>query len=273
MFTPLLALAASSMPASCEARLLDYRKWRPARHQKWDLTLRRGGGAISLFGAEHLRDPANPQFGRIATGFTAASPTLVFFEGPDRGTADRAEAAITASGESGYLRYLAKAGGIAARSLEPSPGEQAAALARSFSGDQVILFFVLREAARLRDREGKSGAALDASIATLVARIGPLAAKAGIATTIVDLPSLAAASAREWPGRDWHALPGGWFDPLARDPAAGFLPKANAADSDYRNRHMARLFAEAVSKGERVFVVVGRNHVPIIAPALRCAIG
>lgn len=271
MIWPVLLAAATPQP--CEARIVDYRGWRAAKRQKWDLSLAsRGGGALSIVGAQHSRDPDDPQFARIAAAFAKARPTLVFFEGPDRGTADAARAAITEGGESGYVRFLAKGAAIPARSLEPSPIDQAAALATLHSGDRVVLFYVLREAARLRDREGRSGEALDAAVIALLGRMKPLLAKAGIATTVTDLPSLSAAASREWPGRDWHALPGGWFAPDAMIPAAKFLPEINAADSAFRNRHMTRLFAEAAIRRERVFVVVGRNHVPMIAPALRCAL-
>lgn len=38
------------------------------------------------------------------------------------------------------------------------------------------------------------------------------------------------------------------------------------------NGHMVAVLAEAVREGERAFAVVGRNHVPMQAPALRCAL-
>jgi len=271
MLTALLLLATQS---HCEARLLDYATWRAAPDQSWDLALAApGGGTVTLIGAEHLRDPAAPQFAHIAGRFAATKPSRVFFEGPDRGTGDQAESAIRNTGESGYLRFLARQAGIPAASLEPSPVEQIAALRGVFSDDRILLFFTLREAARLRDREGKRGAALDAAIASLLARALPMAGKAGLAASITDLATLDAAARREWPGRDWRTLPADWFSPIARDPAAGFLTTINAADSANRNAHMLRLFADAARAGERVFVVVGRNHVPMLEPALRCALG
>lgn len=35
---------------------------------------------------------------------------------------------------------------------------------------------------------------------------------------------------------------------------------------------MARLLVETVASGERVIAVVGRNHVPLQAPAIRCGL-
>ena len=46
----------------------------------------------------------------------------------------------------------------------------------------------------------------------------------------------------------------------------------NAASSEARNAHMYRVLSRAALSGERVFAVVGRNHVPMQAEALRCAL-
>lgn len=270
MLSILLALA---QPAPCEARLLSYADWKPAPNQAWDLALAApGGGAVVLIGAEHLRDPQAPQFAHIAARFAAARPSRVFFEGPDRGTETDADTAIRNMGESGYLRFLAKQANIPATSLEPSPIEQLAGLRGTFSDERILLFFLLREAARLRDREGKAGDALDAAVTNLLARSSAVAERAGLQASITDVASLAAAAAREWPGRDWRTLPGNWFSPLGQDPDAGYLTAINAANSSFRNLHMLRLFTTAARQGDRVFVVVGRNHVPMLDPALRCAL-
>lgn len=271
MLPLLLAFAIQSAP--CEARLLAYANWKPAPNQSWDLALvAPGGGSVTLIGAEHLRDPAAPQFAHIASRFAATKPGRVFFEGPDRGTEDNADATIRNMGESGYLRFLAKQAGIPATSLEPGPIEQLAGLRGGFSDERILLFFLLREAARLRDREGKAGDALDAAMTSLLARSGAVAGRAGLDASITDIASLTAAAAREWPGRDWRMLPGNWFSPIGQDPDAGYLTAINAANSSFRNLHMLRLFAAAAREGERVFVVVGRNHVPMLEPALRCAL-
>jgi hypothetical protein len=267
MLLPLL-LATSS---ACETRILDYRTWQAAPHQSWHYAGKgKAGGTIELVGAEHLRDPSAPQFAEIDAAFAAAKPTVVFFEGPDRGLADNADAAIRTQGESGYVRYLAGRAAIPARSLEPGPLDQIAGLKGRFPDDQIVLFFVLREAARLRDREGKTEAGLDAAVTALLQKLEPLAAKARLATSIHDLPTLAAAARLYWPKLDWRLLPADWFTPGTGVSEARFLPAVNTAVSDFRNVHMVRLFGDTAAKGERVFVVLGRNHVPMLTPALDC---
>jgi hypothetical protein len=275
MLLTLAILAGAVAPARCEALIADYGSWREAPGQAWDFRWPAAGAAkLTLIGAEHRRDPAQPQFARISAAFAEAKPTLVFFEGPDRGVRADAETTIRETGESGYARFLAKQAGIPARSLEPFPPEQMKSLLAQFPADQVFLFFVLREAARLRDREGKSDQALDAAVAQMLTKVAPLAGAAGVPLPFSDVPGLGAAAARYWPKRDWRTFPGGWFSPLANDKETGgvFLGAVNRADSNNRNRHMVRLFSEAVKAGERPFVVVGRNHVPMQARALACAL-
>ena len=74
---------------------------------------------------------------------------------------------------------------------------------------------------------------------------------------------------------DWRAVLANWFDPIADDVETGgrFVAALDAASSERLNIHMYRVLAEAALSGERVFAVVGRNHVPIHADALRCALG
>ncbi|MFN3727911.1 MAG: hypothetical protein ACK4SZ_16590 [Allosphingosinicella sp.] len=271
------AIAALAQPAldACYARMPDYSTWRETPGQQWDYRWAGDAGAVTILGSEHLRDPANAQFARFSAAFAEARPTLALFEGPDRGVDSSEEATIRNMGESGQLRFLARAAGVPVRSLEPSPGQQVAMLLGEYPIDQVLLFFTLRESARLRDREGLSGAALDTAVGSLLQRVSQMGSSAGLTLPFTDVPGLDRAAARYWPGRDWRSFPANWFSPGANDAETGgvFVGAINRADSTNRNRHMVREIAEAARRGERVFAVVGRNHVPMQAPALDCALG
>jgi hypothetical protein len=269
------AVAAQAPADRCEARVLDYSGWRAAPDQSWDYRWSSSeGGALTVIGAEHQRDPSHPQFARIAAAFAEAAPDLVLFEGPDRGVGTDIEETIRTRGESGYVRFLAQTRDAEARSLEPSPGEQMAALLAAHPIDQVNLFFVLREAARLRDREGAAGETLDRAVGALIARSSEMARSAGLSLPVTDLASLDSSVRRYWPDRDWRALPADWFSPAADDAVTGglFLGTINRTDSMNRDRHMVRQLVAAARAGRRVFVVVGRNHVPMQAPSLDCAL-
>lgn len=269
LFASLLAASGTQPADQCSAKVVDYADWKEAPGQVWDYDL----PGLTIIGAEHSRTPSHPQFARIAGAFAESKPSLAFYEGPDRGVGADEAATIAAMGESGLIRYLAGRNGAQARSLEPSPPDQVKALLATFPADQIMLFFILRETARMRDREGLSGAALDASVSTMLQKVGPMASAMGLSEPLTDLPALDAAARKYWPERDWRSLPGSWFSPGADDKATGgiFLGAINRADSAFRDRHMFALISAAVTAGERVFVVVGRNHVPMIAPALDCA--
>jgi hypothetical protein len=269
------ALAAAPSDTRLEAascpQVADYATWREAPDQQWDFR----SPKLTVIGAVHSREAEHEQFARMATAFRETQPTIVFFEGPDRGVRATAEETIAAAGESGYVRFLAAKAGIPARSLDPSPGAQMKALLAEFPADQVLLFFVLREAARLRDRESLKGEALDQAVGGLLQRVAGMAAAGSIALPFTDIAGLRSAFQRYWPDRDWRSTDAAWFSPSADDRATGgiFTGAINRADSTNRDRHMAALLADAVGAEGRAFVAVGRNHVPMIAPRLRCLLG
>jgi len=276
VLSSLAVLAGPDPVEACSTRLLAYAGWSAGPDEDWRLQLDApSGGRLDYFGATHSRDPDDPQFRLIEAGFAALRPTVVFYEGPDRGVGSTAEDTIATRGESGFVRHLAAGAGARAVSLEPSPAAQVAGLVETWPADQVFLFFVLRESARLRDREDLRGSALDGAVASLLSRAAAMARSAGLTPPFEDLAGLEAAYRVYWAeGPDWRAAPSAWFDPLADDAGTGgrFMAAINAASSELRNRHMHRVLAEAVLSGERVFAVVGRNHVPMQAEALRCAL-
>lgn len=258
-------------PAAASGRcpdVLDYADFRGAPNRRVDF---RSHEAM-VFAAGHSRDPQDEQFGRIAALFVEMRPTIVFFEGPDRGIRDTAEETIRQTGESGYLRFLAHRAGIAANTLEPTPPDQLRSLIRQFPADQVLLFFVLREASRVRDREQKRGEMLDQAVTELLERVQSRLVGTDLSLPFTDLAGLQAAFHKYWPGRDWRTAEGRWFDPRGDDSDTGgiFNAAINRADSTNRNRNLVRLIVESVAAGERPFVVIGGSHVPMIAPALEC---
>jgi hypothetical protein len=276
LILPVLARPAAAQPADNLAACLDqipaYAASLPARADAdYGLTLDvLGGGHLRYVGAEHQTDPAHPQFAAIAAAFREARPTVVFYEGPERPEAATADSTIRAYGESGYVRFLAREAGARVARLEPAPAADFGAVAAALDTERAALFFVLREAARLRDRRGLHGDTLTAAIGTLLERAAALGLPLG------TLDGLEAAYGRHFTTpADWREAPAAWFDPAADDAVTGgrFMAEANRASSHGRDLYMARVLAEAVQAGERVFAVVGRDHVPMQAAALRCAVG
>ncbi|MFC6998689.1 hypothetical protein [Rufibacter roseus] len=268
---------AQNTPSSCETKLKTYKDWKETAQTQWSLFLKsQNSGSLQYIGAFHSTDPTHQQFTQIKEAWNQQKPTLVFFEGPDRGTAASETETIQKLGESGFVRYLAKANGVKTQSLEMSPQQEIDQLVASgkFTPEQVKLFFVLREASRLRDRKGLKGEQLTEAVAQLLVKVNTVIR--GYEKVIPDVPALQEAFGKYWASpANWQEVPAAWFDPLGDGQKTGgkFTNEINRLNSEHRNLHMYRLLSAAVLKGEHVLAVVGRNHVPMQADALQCALG
>jgi hypothetical protein len=228
------------------------------------------GGVLLYYGAVHSRDPAHPQFEDIASAWERTRPTVVFYEGPERPLPDSARDAITQFGESGYVRWLGRRDGARIERLEPPVSAELEYVLRTFTPEQVKLFFVLREASRLRDVEHQDEKELTASIAALLEKTAALPDIGSIITTV---DALQAAYAKHWKRPPyWWQVPRDWFSPMPQHGDERFTYAVNRASSHFRNVHMVRVLTARVLAGERVFGVVGRNHVPMQRAAIDCVL-
>jgi hypothetical protein len=274
VMVPRVGVAQSEVPDSCAARIVDYASragsGAPAEYL---LELSEGEGRLMYFGAVHSSDPADPQFADIRGRWERMRPTVAFYEGPVRPEAATGEETIRQYGESGYVRFLAREGGARIERLEPDPRDEARYVLARFPVDQVKLFYLLRETSRLRERRGYTEPQLRESMDQLLRRVGEqLPDLSGV---ITNTDELQAAYRRYWTApANWWEAPSAWFDPLASSAGTGgiFTNDINRLSSEFRNRHMVQVIAREVLGGERVFAVVGRDHVPAQAPALRCAL-
>ena len=229
-----------------------------------------GNGALFYFGARHSDDPSDPQFELIEKAYADFGPTVVFYEGPARPIAETRDETIRLYGESGYIRYLGTRDSLRIARLEPDPGQEMQYILRSFSAEQAMLFFILREASRLRERKGMSREEIEKTIASLLERAASM-----MPVPFKTVDELAASYSKYWSDpAEWWQAPQKWFDPEATSEETGgiFTNDVNKASSHFRNRHMYAVLSEAAQQGERVFAVVGRNHVPMQAEALKCAL-
>ncbi|MCX2740143.1 hypothetical protein [Pontibacter anaerobius] len=95
------------------------------------------------------------------------------------------------------------------------------------------------------------------------------------ADVLPDTASLQPAFEKYWSAlAEWWQAPTAWFTPGGNGEETGgkFTNEINRHISEFRDLHMYRLLTEAVLRGERVLAVVGRNHVPMQAPAIRCTL-
>src|SRR5687768_8168245 len=74
---------------SCEQKLVSYLDWKETPDTRWSLVINEETGTrLNYIGAKHSDDTNDPQFIVIKEAWQAQKPTIAFFEGPDRGTAD-----------------------------------------------------------------------------------------------------------------------------------------------------------------------------------------
>jgi hypothetical protein len=259
---------------TCAEKLIAYADWPKVKDPVFSLDVsgKSGGGRLYYFGAEHSADPAHAQFAEIERAWDALKPSVAFYEGPNRPISETKDETIRQTGESGFVRYLAKRDGVPVVSLEPSPADEAAYVMRKFSAEQVMLFYVLRETARLRERRKLPEAELKAAVAQLLERASKMK---GFEGAFTDVAGLETAYRKYWTSpANWWEAPQAWFAPGKSSQETGgiFTNDINTLSSEYRDLHMYKSLAGATLEGKRVFAVVGRNHVPMQSPALRCAI-
>jgi hypothetical protein len=262
--------------SSCEAKLLSYSTWKETPKTNWNLELKtRNSGKLTYFGAEHSDKPEHSQFNKIKDTLQKMQPTLVFFEGPNRSISTSETETIKQFGESGFVRFLAKSNNVKIQSLEPNPQDEVRYLIGTgkFTSEQIKLFFVLREATRLRDRKNITGQALKTNISQLLQKANAMFPE--FKTVITDTTQLQSAYAKYWNSpKSWTQAPAAWFAPKGNAEQNGgkFTHDINRLNSEFRNLYMYRILSEAVQNGEKVFAVVGRNHVPMQADALKCSL-
>ena len=268
--------ASAQNNTSCDSKVVSYLHWKETPKTEWSLHLTaKSGGNLQYIGASHSDDSTHPQFATLRQAWQQQKPTVAFFEGPDRGTAGTEDETIKHFGESGYVRYLAKAEGIKAQSLEPGPQDEVKHLLslKKFTPEQIKLFFILREASRLRERKGMNEEQIKVTIAQIMAKANTMVPE--FADVLPNVESLQPAYNKYWTApANWWEAPVAWFTPGGDGEKTGgkFTNDINRHSSEFRDLYMYRLLTNAVLRGEKVFAVVGRNHVPMQAQAIKCAL-
>jgi hypothetical protein len=280
LFFPLtiahIALAASSAHSQledCTKLVVSYQDRDSVHNPVYSLDLRApNGGRLVYLGAEHTFDIHSPQFESFERAWSDLRPTFAFYEGTDTSVGISREEAITKLGEPGFVRFLARRDGVPVVSLEPRRQDEVDFLLKRFSPEHVKLFYVLRVVAELRDRRGRSPEDLQKEMGRVLDHFSRYR---GLESVVRDTDELNSAYAHFWknPAHWWEA-PADWFNPLVPSSATGgiFTNEVNQASSTFRDIHMFEVLATAARRGERVFAVVGRDHIPMQEAALKCAL-
>ncbi len=273
-------LAPDHRIAACASRLVLPQDWRQEPGQVWDLAVsdRASGGALLYIGAEHGKPAGDPAYATIAKRFTDFAPDVAFYEGtlcPGCGSAGH-QTAETLYGESGLVQALAVKRHIPAHTLEPDEGALLTALAGRFDPMQVEVFQVLRYVVILRERMHVKPDEIQRRQESYIQTLRDQARGAGTTLPAPDFSAITSAYAKLWPGHSWEEARLSWFSPLnppEAPPSALLFRRINAIEDNLRNEVMYQRMATAVLSGHRVFATVGRNHIPLQAPAFQCAVG
>lgn len=257
---------------NCTDRILSIREWKQTDSTSWTYSRKSStGGALEYLGAQHKDDPAHEQFKNIATAFSDFKPTIAFFEGPDRGIAGTDTLTIQKFGESGYVRWLAKNAGIPALSLEPAINDTYQYLLSKYPHDQVDLYMFTKEASRLYNRKKMDKIQVTAAIQQMLSQVAAMLKDNK--PVLRSTEEIEAAFKKHFVTTyEWWQTPEAWFDPADLQKENLFTNELAQLSSGYRNIYIVQLLARQVQEGKKVFAVIGRNHVPLQAPALDCAI-
>ncbi len=224
------------------------------------------GGRVTYFGVASSQDAHHEQFARLRQAFAQTKPTMVLFEKPDLGIDSTETATISRLGESGYARFLARQYQAATARID-DPVAEYAYLTTQLAPEPLQLYWLLRTAQEFRQRTGASKALTMRGVRALIASSSTCLP--GSQLVIHSPAELKAAYRRHCPtGGQWWKLPAASFaTPPAAGQAAPFLDAINHTVSEYRAQRLATQVAAAVQAGQRVLVVMNRDHLPAPASA------
>lgn len=265
----LTALPSFAQKADFEKYIIKHKDWKETSDTQWEILLTATKGSLQYVGAKHLDNPNDEQFEHIKRKWDAYKPTIAFYEGPDRGIAASDTLTIRKFGESGYVRYLASELKIPTKSLEPAIPDLYNYLTSKHSQNMVDLYMLSKEAMRLRTRKGLNKDEITTELTKMLSVVTKML---GRETSISSLSQLAIVFEQTF-GKEiaWWEAPASWFDP--RDTDNRITNQLAVLSTEYRDVYMVKVLSESINNGEKVFAVVGRNHVPLQVVALKYATG
>ena len=245
-----------------EQSILSYNQYSAIEHRNpYVLEFKTDSGALLFFGAEHTVDPQNPQIADIEKRWAVFKATVAYNEGGNPPTFNDLREAVRAYGEAGLVRFLAGRDQVPVGTFEPPFDEEVAYLLKTYTPQQLKVFYALRQVTEERSREAPSS--VDDRINSWLSRYLPAQ---GLRNPPNNVNELDAACKKLFPElTDWHQVPEEWFGPRK----SGHYTNKLAGDSgDFRNRYIFRLLVNRVKRGDRVFAVIGSSHVVVLEPAL-----
>lgn len=231
------------------------------------LKLSIGKGRLLYFGTRHTYDPRDPEIAEMEKAWAKLRPEIAFFEGADPEStppAVKTREDIASNGEPSFVLFLATRDHVPVRTLEPSRADELELLLKTYSREEVKVFYVLRQVPEFKSGQHKE--TIEVYTQNVLSWLSLRPELKGRPNTVAELQETVS---RLFPKlADWREVPQSWFDP-AVSTSLTFLTDISRELSEFRDRHMVTVLLEQVGQGKRVFAAVGASHVVMQERALR----
>lgn len=264
-----LAFASSVAQAqNPNAGVMTYDEYAKLRHSSpYVVELQIGKGALLYFGAQHTNDPKNPQIAQIEKLWKEFRPTAAFNEGGDFAVPNSVEETVSQIGEFGLVRYLAARDKVPVRTLEPSQTDEAAYLLKTYTPEQVKVFYALRQVPQFRN--SRRSETIETHLEFVLGKW--FSGIPGLEGSPRNLSEFERSCLWLSPQlKNWRDVPQSWFDPTKSE---AYTNEVSRLSGEFRDRHMVKLLIDEVKQGKRVFAVAGVSHVVMQERALKAALG
>ncbi len=260
-FSLLLLLAFLFLPECVLAQekkveVMTYDEYIKVRHSyPYIVEIQFGKGALLYFGAQHTNDPKHPEVAQIEELWKKFRPTVAYNEGGNPPVLKSADEAVSRIGEYALVKYLAARDKVPVFSLEPDKADEVAMLLKTYTPEQVKVFYALRQVPQYRN--SKHDETIETYLAFVLGKwLASVPGLEGAPNSVAELEKSCLWLSPKL--QDWREVPQSWFDPTKSE---AYTNQISRLSGEFRDRHMVKLLIDEVKQGKRVFAVVGVSHV------------
>jgi hypothetical protein len=266
LFSALLMSPASVATQQRDTGLMSYDEYAKAPYSSpYVVEIQAGEGALLYFGAQHINDPKHSQVTEIEKQWRQFHPTLAFNEGGEPPVMKSVEEAVSRIGEAGLTRFLAARDKVPVRSLEPSRADEVAMLLKTYTPEQVKVFYALRQVPQFY--RSKRDETIETYVDHALKMLTSLPGLEGSPRNLAELEKSCLWLSPKLP--EWRKAPQSWFNPLD---SQAYTNQLSRLTGEFRDLHMVKLLVDEVKQGKKVFAVVGFSHVVMQERMLRAAL-
>lgn len=219
-------------------------------------------GAVLLYGAEHTKNPDDPQIADLHQRWNEFQPTVALIEGRLGFLLPGFGDPVRKFGENGAVHALARKRGVPVFTWELPIDQEVAVALEAHSSERVALFYVLRPYFG-NLRHGRP-ADPNGFVEEYRRRRTQWPGLENTVGSVADIDAI-------W-RRDFSDV-ADWRDTSDQYGLPGYLKEIGTRTNAARDEHFARVILHLVREGHRVFAVAGSSHAVKLEPALRAALG